>query len=58
MSAADAALPTTFAFRYEACDIPPGMTIREFRGQRAERREPGRLARALRRLHLVRPSRP
>jgi len=37
------------AFAYEACDIPAGMTIREYRSKRA--RKPGRgrrLRRALR----------
>jgi hypothetical protein len=40
------------AFAYEACDIPAGMTIREYRAQRARRRKPGRFARLGRALHL------
>lgn len=56
MSATDAALPTTFAFRYEACDIPPGMTIREFRAERAARRELRRLNLLVRRLRPGRRS--
>ena len=46
------------AFAYEACDIPAGMTIREYRAQRARNRKIGRLARfgrALRsRRHVLR----
>ena len=40
------------AFAYENCDIPAGMTIREFRAQRARSRKGrrfARFARALRR---------
>ena len=44
------------SFAYEACDIPAGMTIREYRAKRA--RKPGRarrLRRALRaRRHTLR----
>ena len=45
------------AFAYEACDIPAGMTIREYRSRRARHRKPGRFARlgrALRRRHALR----
>jgi hypothetical protein len=34
------------AFRYEACDVPPGMTLTEFRSRR--RRDRGRGRRGLR----------
>jgi hypothetical protein len=43
------------AFAYEACDIPVGMTIREFRSQRARSRKSKRfwrISRALRRRPL------
>ena len=52
------------SFAYEACDIPAGMTIREYRAQRARNRRveprPPRLRRALRarRRPLRPPSRP
>jgi hypothetical protein len=46
------------SFAYEACDIPAGMTIREYRVKRARARKPGRatrLRRALRaRRHTLR----
>jgi len=46
------------SFAYEACDIPAGMTIREYRAKRARARKPGRatrLRRALRaRRHTLR----
>jgi len=46
------------AFAYETCDIPAGMTMREYRAQRARNRKPGRgtrLRRALRaRRHTLR----
>jgi hypothetical protein len=46
------------AFAYETCDIPAGMTMREYRAQRARSRKPGRgtrLRRALRaRRHTLR----
>jgi hypothetical protein len=43
------------AFAYEACDIPAGMTIREFRAQRVRSRKSKRsvrISRALRRRAL------
>jgi hypothetical protein len=46
------------AFAYEACDIPAGMTIREYRAERSRGRRIGRttrLRRALRaRRHALR----
>ena len=46
------------SFAYEACDIPSGMTIREYRAKRNRNRKPGRatrLRRALRaRRHTLR----
>ena len=51
------AITSPHAFAYEACDIPPGMTIREYRAQRARTRRPRRFARfgrVLRRRHTLR----
>jgi hypothetical protein len=45
------------SFAYEACDIPAGMTIREFRAQRGRPRSHGRLARLRRALRRRRPLR-
>jgi hypothetical protein len=38
---------------YEACDIPPGMTIDEFRARRATTHRVWRLRRLRKRLHFV-----
>jgi hypothetical protein len=45
------------SFAYEACDIPAGMTIREFRAMRARTRRHGRFARLRRALRRRRPLR-
>jgi hypothetical protein len=42
------------SFAYEACDIPAGMTIREYRAKRA--RKPGRARRLRRALRARRHS--
>jgi hypothetical protein len=42
------------AFAYEACDIPAGMTIREYRARRSRDRRPGRLTRLRRALRARR----
>ena len=42
------------AFAYEACDIPAGMTIREYRARRARNRHVGRTSRLRRALRARR----
>lgn len=42
------------SFAYEACDIPAGMTIREYRAQRARNRRVGRTTRLRRALRARR----
>jgi hypothetical protein len=42
------------AFAYEACDIPAGMTIREYRAWRARNRQVGRTSRLRRALRARR----
>jgi hypothetical protein len=42
------------AFAYEACDIPAGMTIREYRAWRARNRHIGRTSRLRRALRARR----
>lgn len=42
------------SFAYEACDIPAGMTIREYRAQRARSRRVGRTTRLRRALRARR----
>jgi hypothetical protein len=56
---ADATPPRTppNAFAYEACDIPDGMTISEFRAQRGRSRRSRRFARLRRALRRRRPLR-
>jgi hypothetical protein len=56
---ADATPPRTppGAFAYEACDIPPGMTISEFRAQRMRSRRTRRFSRLRRALRRLRPLR-
>jgi hypothetical protein len=48
------AITAPHSFAYEACDIPAGMTIREYRAKRARGRKPSR-ARRLR--HALRARR-